>query len=376
MGRSVHVDTTAAAARVAPTRSCFRFENWTIDVTTPDPADLRWLAGFLDPSFEEVPGAPADCWVELVIDRTAYRRLARLGRPGHGPLVEGFANDAKPAWLERWARAASATIFHQDRHGLFYVVADDAAHVMIFAAERTPRCRVTMMRVVRELAMNRVVATGDLLVHGAAIAVSGGVVVICGPKGSGKTTLLMSMLRTGAADYVANDRCVLRPDGTGLRVRGLPTLVSIRRDTLAWFPSARSDLERLRPDLFDPDPAPGPRYSVSPPEFCHLFGDCRRVGGGPLRALLFPRITDDPRPLSVGRLEPPAAAERVRAGLFRAGQASPLGQAFVGAGNGSAVSMPIDPEWIAECVPSFACELGSGRAPGDEDTRALLRRVT
>jgi hypothetical protein len=375
MGRSVHVDTTGAAARVGPARSCFRFENWSIQVSAPDPADLRWLARFLDPSFEEAPGAAADCWVELVIDRTAYRRLARLGRPGHGPLVEGFANDAKPVWLEHWARAASATIFHHQRHGLFYVVADDAAHVMIFAAERTPRCRITMMRVVRELAMNRVVATGGLLLHGSAIAASGGVVVVCGPKASGKTTLLMSLLRTGGGDYVANDRCVLRRDGTGLSVRGLPTLVSIRRDTLEWFPGARATLERLRPDLFDGGQAQRPRFGVSPPEFWHLFG-CRRVTGGPLRALLFPRITDDPRPLSVGRLEPPDATERVRAGLFRAGQASPLGQAFVGATHAPPVSTPIAPEWLAEYVPNFDCQLGSGHAPGDEDTRALLRRVT
>jgi hypothetical protein len=358
------------------TWSGFRFEDCRIAVGSTDVADLRWLAAFLDGSFQEVPAAPSDPHVELIVDANAYRRLFRRGRPGHAPLVEGFANDSKPVWLERWSRIGSASVFHSDRHRIFYVVAPDGAHVTILALERTPKCRTTLMRVVREFAMDRVVSTGGILVHGAAIGVPGGVVVMCGPKRSGKTTLLMAMLESAVARYIANDRCVLRREETTVSVRGLPTLVSIRRDTLERFPAARARLGRVRPDLGESELAQRPSFSVSPPVFCELMGGCPRESGGPLRALLFPRITGNPTALSVRRLDPPEALERFRAGLFRAGHASPLGQVFVSRPDGSSFSTRADHRWIAETVPSFDCQLGGDEAPGADGCRAILESVT
>jgi hypothetical protein len=356
--------------------STLRYEDCSVTVTSSERADLGWLSAFLACGFEEVPDAVGNRRVGLRVDAAAYDRLLAKGSAGAGGPVEGFAKDSNPSLLERWPSNGPAATFHDPRRALFYLVSEDAARVEILARERTTRCRTTLMRVVRELTMDRVVSTGGILVHGAAIGFEGGVVVMCGPKRSGKTTLLMSLLEIPGTSYIANDRCVARPGIATVSVRGLPTIVSIRCDTLEHFPAARARLERIRPDLAGSERSGRSRFSLSPPEFCELMGDCPRESGGPLMALIFPRVTDDPTPLRLRRLDPAEALERFRTGLFRAGFANPLGEAFVSRASRSVVSSSEHQRRIAETIPCFDCRVRAGETPGKDGCRRLLEGVT
>ncbi len=378
--RRLHASGGRRAAARAPTQSThLRFEDCDVRVRSSDGGDLRWLSAFLACGFEEIPDGAGDRRVELIVDSAAYDRLRASGCAGSGAQVEGFARDSSPSMLERWSSNGSTSIFHEARHPIFYVISEDAARVAIVARERMPRCRTALMRVVRELTMDRVVATGGILVHGSAIGLERGVVVMCGPKRSGKTSLLMSLLETPGTRYVANDRCVVRFGEATVSVRGLPTLVSIRCDTLERFPAARARLARIRPDLTDLAGTPQAQrtsFSLSPPEFCELMGDCPRASGGPLRALIFPRITAGPAPLTLHRLDAAQALERLRTGLFRAGYASPLGQAFASRASASAISRREDHQRIAETISSFDCRIGAGQTLGKDACRGLLESVT
>jgi hypothetical protein len=289
--------------------------------------------------------------------------------------VEGFAKDSDPAMLERWPAHGSASVFHDSRREIFYVISDGGARVEIVARERTPKCRTALMRVVRELVMERVVSAGGILLHASAVAVSGGVVAMCGPRRSGKTSLLMSLLHSGIASYVANDRCVLRVAEGRATVRGLPTLVSIRSNSLAAFPGLRDRLRCVRPGLAGTERAERPSFSLSPPEFCELMGDCPHASGGPLRALVFPRITADPAPLTLHRLESSQALDRLRAGLFRAPHASPLGEAFVSRPTAPPASAHEALRWMAGTVPCFDGRLGAGGPPPPQACRELIETV-
>jgi hypothetical protein len=298
----------------------------------------------------------------------------RLGTPGGGALAEGFARDSEPALLERWPSSRPGRVFRDTRAPLFYEVSEDVHRVEILARERTRKTRTALMRVVRELAMDRVVATGGLLVHGSAVATGGGTVVMCGPRRSGKTTLLIALLHAPGTRYVANDRCVVRVGEGGATVRGLPTLVSIRRDTLDHFPEVRRRLAAARPDL-GPGSEERPRFSLGPPELCALLGGCAREPGGPLQALVFPHVTADPARLGLRRLGAAEALERLRQGLFRAEHASPLGEVFASRDAGSRSASAGVERWLAERVACFECRLGGGAAPGPEECLDFLGKV-
>jgi hypothetical protein len=94
-----------------------------------------------------------------------------------------------------------------------------------------------LLRVVREVVsehLRRRPATVQL--HGAGVVVDGRALVCAGAKGAGKTTLLAHLLR-GGATYLANDRVVVRGGPAGPVAAGLPTVVSVRAGTFAWFPA-------------------------------------------------------------------------------------------------------------------------------------------
>jgi hypothetical protein len=195
----------------------------------------------------------------------------------------------------------------------------------------------------------------------------------------------MALLQGTGVSYVANDRCVLHAGDDGTTVRGLPTLVSIRIDALDRFPGLEERLAVVRPDLGSEAMLRGTngikprnRFSLSPPEFYRVMGDCPRQAGGPMVALVFPRITDQPTAMRLRRVEPVEAAMFFRQGLFRASHAGPLAEVFVSA-RGVPLQTPDSVEHtarrVAESVTAFDCELGGGMAPGPEQCRELIMRI-
>lgn len=71
---------------------------------------------------------------------------------------------------------------------------------------------------------------GSASVHATAVAAGGRALLICGPAGAGKSGLAAEMLALGAG-LVADDLCLLEPDGPGLSVArppGRPPLLELR----------------------------------------------------------------------------------------------------------------------------------------------------
>jgi hypothetical protein len=199
------------------------------------------------------------------------------------------------------------------------------------------------------------------------------VIAIGGPKGSGKTTLLLSLAAHADVAYVGNDRCVLRVDGCA-SVRGLATIVSIRRDGLRAFPGLT---ERIRAELPERFVDGKPNVSLHPPELLRLCG-LRGAAGGPLAAVLLPTVTDGADALRLRRLSSRAALPRLRASLFRAGHARALGEVFASeASYGRAVPEAAENSlrWLAGHLPCFAVELGGGRPPAAADCLRLLEAI-
>ena len=288
------------------------------------PGHLEWLEEFLGPAFGRSDGHEADWRVSLVEDRKRYRQALDRG-PADGTL-EAFAFDAKVVGLPRWRTDAGDTGLFDAVRGLHFEVAYASRAVTLLTEPGNADGRIALMRVVRELSMNRAQRRGGLLLHAAAMAVRDRGIVITGPKGAGKTSLLIHTLRARSARYVSNDRVVVPAAQGRPSAIGVPTIVALRRGTLDLFPSlaARAAASGYACRLtLEEALAAGPRAvesqgkpdSLSPVQLCRLL-DVAPLACSEIAAIVFPRITGETGTFALRRLTEAEVAEAIPDMLF------------------------------------------------------------
>jgi hypothetical protein len=341
----------------------FAYKGLTVRVESADPLPLVWLEEFLTPAFTVEPTAVADCHVTLVVDDRKYRDTMQRGPRSDCEPVGCFTFDGRLARLPLWRPAgepsqknatepqcsrlltvsascttpgeADRVVFDPDSE-VFYFVTHDSTRVHILTGRHHPSRRIALMRVVREFAMSRVRADESFVLHAAAVALGGHGIVIAGPKGAGKTSLLIHLLLHQAdGAFVSNDRVVVDVEGSVPWVRGMPTVVTIRDDTLHLFPAFGAAVrqagydERLALNEVTPSYSPRADSSVglAPAQLCAVLGTPMR---GQVRpgALLFPRVTEHARGIEVHALSSWSAAERLRAVLFGGSPLPPQSEVF------------------------------------------------
>jgi hypothetical protein len=143
------------------------------------------------------------------------------------------------------------------------------------------------MRLLREAITIQLLADGaGVWVCAAACVINGAGVVIAGPPGCGKTGTLLACMQHLDADFVADDRLLVRPDRGGLIGHPWPDALRLPSRLLSAFPE-------LLPHLHEHDPDPGsgegPSLRVEPGVLADLFGrrPVDRVQPG---LLLFPTL--------------------------------------------------------------------------------------
>jgi hypothetical protein len=338
-------------------------------------APSRWLAEFLGPAFEGCePDGTRERRVELILDPGQFaERCGQIhGRPTR-PL-ECFTMDGRFLVHPGGDRPGGRRWFLDEASQILVEVGADAS-VRVVAKEDAPDVRVGWMRVLRELATVRAQQRSWIPIHGAALSFpEDRGVVFAGPKRSGKTTLVMYALAKHAARFVSNDRVFAAPAQGGWRAHGMPTILTVREDSLShltelssrfrdahhrFYQTIReSDLTRAQP--------PARRHrntmSLSNAQFCQMLGRETR-GHAPLSALVFPTLDPSLETLAVRKLGPrDAAARLVDSGLLLPDRPPRLSPAFA----------PADPEqgfdWdavragcsdLTRDVPCYECRLGA-----------------
>jgi hypothetical protein len=264
--------------------------------------------------------------------------------------------------------------------------------VEIIAPPGLRRVRVGLMRVVREIAAACMLAQGNVLdFHTAAFAVGGRAVLLAGPKGGGKTTLLISVLASGRATLIANDRVFVDASARPGQAIGVPTLVSLRDGTLRLFPNLRrgfpkcparlhtAELESHDAATLEDDDAP-PVFALSPTQLARRLG-VSAVRSGLIVAVIFPEICSAADTWS---LEPVVSAEgaaRLRACLYGTRSGSRSRTVFEEIVGGR-VPRPEERDTLldrlATWVPLLQCRLGRDayRDGADRWLRALPLGLT
>jgi len=220
--------------RGAHESTVFAFDDLAVAVESTDPSHEAWLREFLEPDFHVVDHAPAACRVRVVEDDARFDALASAVSVD-APLLDCFALDSSVVRLPIVARDGNATTVVDDLFGAAYAIEPDRRLVTIFTRRGHTRVRASLLRVVREFAMNAAHATG-LFLHAASLASGDRGLVIAGAKAAGKTTLLAYLLSRGVGDYHSNDRVLATADGDATVLRNMPTVISVRPRTLELVP--------------------------------------------------------------------------------------------------------------------------------------------
>lgn len=339
-----------------------------IDVACADAHDARWLREFLIPWFEACPPGRGEFQVRLAGSAPALGALARRQAAATPAPRPCFALDSQVIELPGWTDAEGC-VLADPRVGCFYQLRRGS--VEIVAPPGIPRVRVGLMRVVRELAALRMLGEPDCLdLHASAFAVKDRAVLLVGPKRAGKTTLLVSCLGSGRASLLANDRVFVDATRAPGFAFGVPTLVSIRPDTLERFPSLATSVPggtallhaaEIEAHLASDDEASRPlKHSLSPAQLAQQLG-AGVLRGAPIAAIVFPEISPAQSRWSLAPIAPEAAGARLRENLYGARLGPRPRTVFEDVVGDAGYRRPEAAEPLARlaaCVPAFACRLG------------------
>jgi hypothetical protein len=350
----------------------FSYNGLTVRVAGADPAQLIWLEQFLTPSFTTAQDVEPDCTVTLGADDRSYDETLRRGPRADGRQVDCFVLDSGPVRLPLWASPTDERVIFDERFKTFYCIDPGGSQVRVLAGSRNLDARFALMRVVREFAMSSSQSRDRLVIHGAAFAVEDNGVIIAGPKRAGKTTFLIHCLQATEARFISNDRVVVSFAGTEPVLRGMPTIVTVRDQTLDLFPALQQPLLGGRYDYRralgeeERDGAPAARlrsgrpFDLAPAQFCSLL-QARMSGQSRVRALLFPRVTEETDGIQLRGLSAHAAQERLSGALFGIDSPQKTSQAFVlaphdlGVDRASVEKLCLSLTTQVQC---FECQLG------------------
>jgi hypothetical protein len=180
-------------------------------------------------------------------------------------------------------------------------------------------------------------------------------------------------LERPGARFLTNDRVIVSLDEPRLRLRGMPTVITIRPSMLDLFPGVA---RRLASACYDhrltlreaqsrrcgpPRPWSDGRIGLSPAQFCDLLAVTPTPQAEPC-ALLFPHITRQTGGCVLRALPPRVAGDRLTEALFAARWLERHSDLFVLPRNSpaaEATSLAQLCQQLAAALPCLECRLGT-----------------
>lgn len=316
-----------------------------------------WLCEVLHPWF--TPGEGPATW-RLTFTSAAGEALPV---PADAAPRGCFAFDQQVLSLPAW-REDGAVIMDDPERSCRMAFAP--FHVTVTGDPATRRWRMNGLWACCEIAAGHL-RRDHLDLHAAALAYRGRALLVAGPKGAGKTTLLTQLLKSLGGHLIANDRAFVRPQGSGFEVRGMPTAVKLRPDTLGDYPElsqglagvARPYLHTLRELTACTGQAAEPAadfFALSPAQFADRLG-VKAQAAAPLAAIVLPWVDRDAGGWSVERLPPHEVSRALQASRY--GQSGLRTRTVIEEQVGPAQATDGLDDALAASVPAYRVRLGN-----------------
>lgn len=362
----------------------FTYDGISIRVESVEPSHLTWLEEFLTPAYTVSNNLAYEARVLVDLNRERYKSLSE-GRAA-GTSVDCFALDNSVISLPRWLHPSEEDVVYDNHFQVFYTRRGN--EFSIVAPPRHKPLRTPLMRVVREFTMNHCQRAGRLVLHASGIAWGDNGIIFTGPKRSGKTSLLTYSVKEGDASYLGNDRLLVAFDGSAVRMRGMPAIITFRPKMLELFPDVRERLlagsyyhratlaELAARNGARTQPWSDGRFGLSPAQFCQLL-KVQPLAAARARVLLFPQVTNEAGELEIIPIAEADALERLSHSLFGVRSWRKSSDFFVL----PAQPPQSSPETLRELcrelvqrIPCFECRVGL-QAYADRQTADTLRHL-
>ena len=353
-------------ARASSSQTTYRFGRAASEVDIDDPEVARWLAEFLSPWFSTDTPDGAALKVRTTNSGERFSALARVEAERHPQPLACFRLDRKVVLCPGWSEPDGSILALDQEFGCYYHVQGNQVEVISRPQDRP--ARIGLMRVVRELAMQRALSRRETLdLHAAAFVFQGRAILLAGDKNAGKTTLLAHALTSPHTALMANDRVIV--DG-GLEARGVPTVVSVRAETERTFPAlgrifprcaARFHQGELDADFRSASSCRLSVLSFSLAQFARQLNS-RLEPSAPVGAILFPEISPTLSGWSLEPVDPAEAASRLRRNIYGSALdtcTDTIFQRMMGA-LPSIDDRNLLVDRLAAAVPMIRCLLGKG----------------
>jgi hypothetical protein len=268
--------------------------------------------------------------------------------------------------------------------GQTYWVAEHATlvHANHNTATITAHCtgaqsaRYWAARLVRQAMTAQLLDAGAVYAHAAAFSHRGRGVLVTGHRGAGKTTTLVTSLRLLGADYVTNDRLLLRRESGELVGRPWPAHLRAGIGTLLALP----DLLDLVPARLRELPQQQrwhhqEKVTIEPPEFSRLLSGGVVISDVHPRLMLWPYLS----PGGNGAAPAAVASAEVRDVLLAtrlfmhdpaSGVSAHINHWLIGPGPAAQIA-----ENLRRIVEDLAATVPCYRLPVDGDPAALAARI-
>ncbi len=270
------------------------------------------------------------CRVEFICDEKKYCSLLNSINTDKPNIEDVFALDSRVIQLPVFKESKNTRYIIDKESEILYKTDKESKAFSVISKKDNRFSRKAIMRILREIAMNRCLENGQRLVHCAALSYNDKGILIAGAKGSGKTTLLMGLLQLSGYSYIANDRAAVSLDNNIPEVHGIPTIVNIKHNTLNIFPKFHDILlagnydyhmntnksDGGPTDNIQPDSSGN--YSLNPLQFCKILNTEQKTAAR-LNAIVFPVIKKSESTADITELCKQEASGELSHSLFSAG---------------------------------------------------------
>ena len=291
----------------------------TINLRLESPKLASWVKAYMDPIYREVDGAPER--VAFDIDYVYADEIVQYATW----MVEALGVDGSVM------RTTSSRVLMQELGETTYLLVEPIAGVAYLVNWETRRIQAAYSSKTRwpskmlgslmiEVLARYLEGIGYCNYHAGAFTTERGAVIVCGKGGSGKTTLLSAAVMAGA-ELIANERCFIKVDESGVHAVGFPQKVFVGlgmalnfdglhryalNPTTLLGPQRRYNFARVARTEARKIGRLGDKFGMLTAEFTAALNGSKPAVGGNVVGIVQPRISSR---VEVSALEPMAEAD-------------------------------------------------------------------